>query len=69
MAGLSDFSLRSGMLERICSDYIVVEYRLACIGSDIRQCSSVTSYLLVLQVSGELSIAEERKLAGSWRGA
>ena len=56
------------MLERICSDYIVVEYRLACIGSDIRQCS-VTSYLLVLQVSGELSIAEERKLAGSWRGA
>ena len=68
MAGLSDFSLRSGMLERICSDYIVVEYRLACIGSDIRQCS-VTSYLLVLQVSGELSIAEERKLAGSWRGA
>ena len=68
MAGLSDFSLRSGMLEGICSDDIVVEYRLACIGSGIRQCS-VTSYLLVLQVSGELSIAEKRKLAGSWRGA
>ena len=49
------------MLERICSDYIVVEYRLACIGSDIRQCS-VTSYLLVLQVSGELSVVEINKL-------
>ena len=54
MAGLSDFSLRSGMLERICSVCIVAEYRLACIGtSGIRQCS-VTAYLLVLQVSGEL---------------
>ena len=40
-------------MERVCSDCIV-----SCIGSDIRQ-YSVASYLLVLHVSGELSIAEE----------